>query len=54
MIKNVYYQGKLIPAKDWDFEKKRPKVKEQVKMPKVLTPEPEVTETPEESTTPEE
>lgn len=28
MAKNVYYKGKLIPVKDWDYETKRPKVKE--------------------------
>lgn len=28
MAKNVYYQGKLIPAKDWDYDAKRPKEKE--------------------------
>jgi hypothetical protein len=28
MIKNVYYQGELIPVKDWDYETKRPKVKQ--------------------------
>ena len=28
MIKNVYYDGKLIPAKDWDYDLKKPKVKE--------------------------
>jgi len=28
MAKKVYYNGKLIPAKDWDYERKRPKVKE--------------------------
>ena len=27
MAKNVYYDGKLIPIKDWDYETKRPKVK---------------------------
>ncbi len=27
MAKNVYYNGKLIPVKDWDYETKRPKVK---------------------------
>jgi hypothetical protein len=27
MAKNVYYEGKLIPVKDWDYETKRPKVK---------------------------
>jgi hypothetical protein len=26
-MKNVYYQGKLIPVKDWNFETKKPKVK---------------------------
>jgi hypothetical protein len=26
-MKNVYYEGKLIPAKDWDYETKKPKVK---------------------------
>lgn len=26
-MKNVYYQGKLIPVKDWDFDTKKPKVK---------------------------
>ena len=28
MAKNVYYEGKLIPVKDWDYETKRPKVKQ--------------------------
>lgn len=28
MAKKVYYEGKLIPVKDWDYETKRPKVKE--------------------------
>ncbi len=27
MAKSVYYEGKLIPVKDWDYETKRPKVK---------------------------
>ena len=27
MAKNVYYEGKLIPVKDWDYVTKRPKVK---------------------------
>jgi hypothetical protein len=42
-MKKVYYEGKLIPVKDWDFEKKRPKEKvskkETVKeesMPRIL------------------
>lgn len=26
MAKNVYYKGKLIPVKDWDYDTKRPKV----------------------------
>ena len=37
MIKKVYWNGKLIPAKDWDFDKKRPKVKEK----KAVVTEPE-------------
>ena len=44
MIKNVYYDGKLIPAKDWDFDLRKPKVKE----PKAKKQEP-VVEVPEES-----
>ena len=28
MIKNVYYDGKLIPVKDWDYDTKKPKVKQ--------------------------
>jgi hypothetical protein len=27
MAKNVYYEGKLIPVKDWDYDTKKPKVK---------------------------
>ena len=27
MINNVYYEGKLIPVKDWDYDTKKPKVK---------------------------
>lgn len=27
MTDKVYYNGKLIPAKDWDYNKKKPKVK---------------------------
>lgn len=26
-MKKVYYEGKLIPVKDWDFITKKPKVK---------------------------
>ena len=28
MAKNVYHNGKLIPAKDWDYDLKKPKAKE--------------------------
>jgi hypothetical protein len=28
MAKNVYYDGKLIPVKNWDYEKKLPKAKQ--------------------------
>lgn len=28
MIKNVYYDGKLIPVKDWDYDTKKPKPKQ--------------------------
>lgn len=31
MAKKVYWEGKLIPVKDWDYERKRPKVKENKK-----------------------
>lgn len=27
MAKKYYYNGKLIAEKDWDFDRKRPKVK---------------------------
>ena len=41
MAKNVYYEGKLIPVKDWDYETKRPKVKkkESIKFTVDLLPE---------------
>lgn len=41
MAKNVYYEGKLIPTKDWDYELKRPKVKkkEPVEVKVELLPE---------------
>lgn len=32
-MKKVYYEGKLIPVKDWDFDKKRPKDKTTKKEP---------------------
>jgi len=32
-MKNVYYQGNLIPVKDWDFDTKKPKVKVSKKEP---------------------
>lgn len=41
MAKNVYYEGKLIPVKDWDYERKRPKVKAK-KAEKVAEPETQV------------
>ena len=41
MAKNVYYEGKLIPVKDWDYDTKRPKVKkkEPIKVEVDLLPE---------------
>lgn len=27
MTKNVYYNGELIPVKDWDYDLKKPKAK---------------------------
>jgi hypothetical protein len=41
MAKNVYYEGKLIPVKEWDYETKRPKVKkkESIKITVDLLPE---------------
>ncbi len=41
MAKNVYFEGKLIPAKDWDYDRKRPKVKAK-KADKVAEPETQV------------
>ena len=32
-MKNVYYEGKLIPVKDWDFNTKKPKAKVSKKEP---------------------
>ena len=43
MAKNVYHDGKLIPAKDWDYELKRPKAKEPKRQPVIEVVE-EVTE----------
>lgn len=47
-MKNIYYKGKLIPVKDWDFETRRPKEKS-IKVKKasedvVVEPTPEVLE----------
>lgn len=39
MAKKVYFEGKLIPAKDWDYDRKRPKVKSEKKAE--VMPEPE-------------
>jgi hypothetical protein len=41
MAKKVYFEGKLIPVKDWDYDRKRPKVKEK-KAEKVAEPETQV------------
>jgi hypothetical protein len=32
-MKKVYYNGELIPQKDWDYDKKRPKAKISKKEP---------------------
>lgn len=36
MAKNVYHEGKLIPAKDWDYDLKRPKAKQPKKQEPVV------------------
>ena len=36
-MKNVYYDGQLIPAKDWDYDKKKPKAKVSKKEPTVVS-----------------
>lgn len=41
MAKNVYYQGKLIPAKDWDYETKKPKAKAGKKAEVIAESEPQ-------------
>ena len=41
MAKNVYYNGKLIPVKDWDYETKKPKVKAGKKAEVIAEPEPQ-------------
>lgn len=41
MAKNVYYDGKLIPVKDWDYDKKKPKVKAGKKAEVIAEPEPQ-------------
>lgn len=33
MAKNVYHDGELIPTKNWDYELKRPILKEPKKQP---------------------
>lgn len=40
MAKKYYYNGKLIAEKDWDFDRKRPKVKIKEKKAEVIA-EPE-------------
>jgi hypothetical protein len=43
MAKKVYYEGKLIPVKDWDYELKKPKVKVQKEVVEtVVETQPEV------------
>jgi hypothetical protein len=39
MIKNVYYEGELIPVKDWDYDTKKPKAKVSKKEPAEVTVE---------------
>jgi hypothetical protein len=41
MAKNVYYNGKLIPVKDWDYDLKKPKVKAGKKAEVIAEPEPQ-------------
>lgn len=41
MAKNVYYNGKLIPVKDWDYDLSKPKVKAGKKAETVAEPEPQ-------------
>lgn len=41
MAKNVYYKGKLIPVKDWDYDTKKPKVKVGKKADVLPEPEPQ-------------
>jgi hypothetical protein len=41
MAKNVYYNGKLIPVKDWDYDLKKPKVKAGKKAELIAEPEPQ-------------
>jgi hypothetical protein len=48
MAKNVYYQGKLIPAKDWDYDAKRPKIKKKEPIEVVAELPSEVADSPEE------
>lgn len=43
MAKNVYYDGELIPTRNWDYETNRPKLKEPKKQPVIEVVE-EVTE----------
>ena len=38
MMDNVYYNGELIPEKDWDYETSRPKDKEPKAKPVVSEP----------------
>ena len=42
MAKKYYYNGKLYAAKDWDFDFKRPAVKEKASKKDVPEPQAEV------------
>lgn len=42
MAKKYYYNGKLYAAKDWDFDFKRPLVKEKASKKDVSEPQAEV------------
>lgn len=44
MAKSVYYNGKLIPAKDWDYDLNKPKVKQPKKQEVVAEVELELLE----------
>jgi hypothetical protein len=45
MAKNVYHEGKLIPVKNWDYDKKLPKAKKVEQPVTEVVAEPEVEQT---------